>query len=80
MSSPPLLFPRTRRLLAQTVCGLGLSLVLTGSACSLHPKSPPITTQMTVESFAVDTHLGKRSAEEALQQGPLVVLFYRGHF
>lgn len=35
---------------------------------------------MTMASFAVDTHLGKKSAEEALQKGPLVVLFYRGHW
>ncbi len=73
-------FPRLRRRLPQVLCGLGLSLLVTSTACSLQPKSPPIATQMTMASFAVDTHLGKKSAEEALQKGPLVVLFYRGHW
>lgn len=74
------LFLRVRRRIYQALWGLGLTVVLTGSACSLQPKSLPLATQMTVASLAVDTHLGKQSADEALQKGPLVVLFYRGHF
>ncbi len=80
VSLPSLLFPHVRRRAPQILCGLGLSLLLTGTACSLQPKSPPLVTQMTVASFSVDTHLGSKSAEEALQKGPLVVLFYRGHW
>ena len=80
VSLPPLLFPRLRRRFPQVLCGLGVSLLLSGTACSLQPKSPPLVTQMTVASFAVDTHLGTQSTEEALRKGPLVVLFYRGHW
>lgn len=80
VSSPPLPFLRICRRMPQALCGLGLSLLLTGSACSLQPKSPPLSTRMTMASFSADSHLGRQSAEEALQKGPLVVLFYRGHW
>jgi len=60
--------------------GLLLSLAVAGSGCTLHPKIPPAATEIAMASFSVDTTQGKLAAQEALQSGPLVLLFYRGHW
>lgn len=61
---------------------LGLSLfVLTAlSACRLHTTTPPLAAQAVTPAFTLDSTAGSLSAQSALSSGPLVLVFYRGHW
>lgn len=64
---------------------LGLSLfVLTAltslSACRLHTTTPPLAAQAAAPAFTLDSTAGSLSAQSALSSGPLVLVFYRGHW
>lgn len=61
---------------------IGLSLfVLTAlSACRLHTTTPPLAAQAAAPAFTLDSTAGSLSAQSALSSGPLVLVFYRGHW
>ncbi len=73
-----------RRSLRSRAHGLLSGVVLAGclatSGCALHPKAPPLAAQSALATFSVHSSQGQLSAADALQNGPLVVLFYRGHW
>lgn len=50
------------------------------SGCALVPKAVPLTEQAAPQPFTLASNQGPLSSSDALARGPLVVLFYRGHF
>ena len=71
---------RLRSRAYELMSGVVLAGCLATSGCALHPKSPPLAAQSALATFSVHSSQGQLSAADALQNGPLVVLFYRGHW
>ena len=59
---------------------LALVVATTLAACRLTTKTPPLLAQAAGPAFAIDSTLGPLSSQEALSRGPLVLIFYRGHW
>jgi hypothetical protein len=61
---------------------LGLSLFgLTAlGACRLHTTTPPLAAQAAAPAFALASTAGPLDAQSTLAGGPLLLVFYRGHW
>lgn len=60
--------------------GAALALLAIVAACHLTPKAPPLLAAATAPQFAVESTLGPQSSQAALARGPLLLVFYRGHW
>lgn len=50
------------------------------AGCQLHAASPTLPTAATPPTFTVASTEGTLDSAAALAKGPLVLIFYRGHF
>ena len=60
------------------VCAALLTATL--SACRLKTTGAPLALQAATPATLLDSTLGPQSSQSALAQGPLVLVFYRGHW
>lgn len=60
---------------------LGTALfALTAGGCRLATVGSPLATQTAAPAATLESTLGPLSTQSALAQGPLVLVFYRGHW
>lgn len=72
---------RRARLRSVGLAGLlGLALLGGPLGCRLSPKAVPATEQALITPFVAESTLGRLDSAAALAQGPLVLIFYRGHW
>jgi hypothetical protein len=57
-----------------------LAALLFGVACRLAPAGRPLPTAATAPAFHLESTVGPLDVRAALAAGPLVLLFYRGHW
>jgi hypothetical protein len=64
----------------RTLAAAALTALVTLAACHLTPVGSPLTAQATAPEVALDSTLGPLRSPQALAGGPLVLVFYRGHW
>ena len=59
---------------------LCLLLFLMGAGCRLQTTSEPLALQAVAPSLVLSSTAGTLDSKQAISQGPLVLIFYRGHW
>lgn len=60
---------------------IGAALLLAAlPACKLNTAEAPLATQVQAPAIKLASSLGEVSTQTALAQGPMVLIFYRGHW
>jgi hypothetical protein len=58
----------------------GLGALVLGAGCRVSPRGTPLAEQTVAAPFTAQSSLGELDAGAALGRGPLVLIFYRGHW
>lgn len=59
---------------------LGVGVLALGLGCRVSPKGTPVAEQAVAVPFTAKSSLGELDLTAALGRGPLVLIFYRGHW
>lgn len=69
-----------RALPRRAVLALGLGVLALGLGCRVSPRGTPMAEQAVAAPFTAKSSLGELDMTAALGRGPLVLIFYRGHW
>lgn len=69
-----------RSLSRRAVLALGLGVLALGLGCRVSPKGTPVAEQTVAVPLTAQSSLGELDMTAALDRGPLVFIFYRGHW
>lgn len=59
---------------------LGVGVLALGLGCRVSPKGTPVAEQTVAAPFTATSSLGELDLTAALGRGPVVLIFYRGHW
>lgn len=64
----------------RVLAGAALLLLMVLASCRLTPTGSPLSAQAMAPPMVLASTLGQLNSQSALASGPLVLVFYRGHF
>jgi len=64
----------------RALVGAALMMLAAFSACRLTSTGSPLLAQATAPAMVLESTLGPLNSQSALAGGPLVLVFYRGHW